>query len=375
MLDYTFLHNSTTQWLLAFGLGLLVTAGLYALNKLVAARVAKFAAHTRTIVDDILASVLGATRLPVLVVIGLFVGSHLLVLPERIELTITRIAIAAGLIQAAFWGDRAVHAWLRQYRASPQADPARATSTAALGFLARMLVWTVFLLMILDNMGVNITTLVASLGIGGVAVALAVQNVLGDLFASLSIVLDKPFVIGDFITVDDMSGTVEYVGLKTTRVRALTGEQLIFSNADLLGSRIHNLKRMESRRVVFSIGVEYGTPEDQMDEIPRLLGEIVKAQPQVRFDRAHFAGFGASSLDFEVVYFLNSADYRMHMDVKQAIFLAIYRAFNQRGIGFAFPTQTVHLVDAAAAGQQRSDAQADDRRGADNVAAWRGAPR
>jgi small-conductance mechanosensitive channel len=374
MLDYMFLNNSTSQWLLAAALAILVSASLYAANKLLAARIAKFAAHTRTGIDDVLAAALQATRLPVLIILGLFAGSHLLVLHERAELIITRIAIAAGLIQAAFWGDRAVHAWLHQYRASPQADPARATSTAALGFLARMLVWTVFMLMILDNMGVNITTLVASLGIGGVAVALAVQNVLGDLFASLSIVLDKPFVIGDFITVDDMAGTVEYVGLKTTRVRALTGEQLIFSNADLLGSRIHNLKRMESRRVVFTIGVEYGTAEDEMESIPKLLGEIVSAQQDVRFDRAHFAGFGPSSLDFEVVYTLASADYTIHMNVKQAIFLAIYRAFNQRGIGFAFPTQTVHLVDAAVGLQPKAEPAPDGRRGA-SVAAWRGAPR
>lgn len=374
MLDYELFGNTTLQWLLAGAVALLAIGLLYGLKSLLARRLAAFATHTATRVDDLLADTLSATRLPVILIIGLYAGSTLLDLPANTELVLSRIAIAAGLVQAALWGDHAVRAWLRQYRASPHTDPSHATSTAAIGFIVRMVVWTVFLLMILDNMGVNITTLVASLGIGGIAVALAVQNILGDLFASLSIVLDKPFVIGDFITVDELSGTVEYVGLKTTRLRSLNGEQLILSNADLLGSRIHNIKRMQSRRVVFSIGVTYGTPEERMAEIPRLIEGIVRERADVTFDRAHFSGFGASSLDFEVVYTVNTPDYGVHMDARQQIYLGIYRAFNERGIEFAFPTQTLHLVDAAAA-QATPDAAAAQQRGGVNIAALRGAPR
>ena len=346
MLDYVFLGNTTTQWLLASGAGLLSALFLYGLKSLLSRRIAAIAARTTTRIDDMLADTLAATRMPVIIIMSLYVGSTFLLLNERSTLLMSRVAIAAGLIQAALWGDRAVRAWLTRYRVNPHTDPSHATSTAAIGFIVRMIVWTVFLLMILDNLGVDITTLVASLGIGGIAVALAVQNILGDLFASLSIVLDKPFAIGDFISVDDMAGTVEYVGLKTTRVRSLNGEQMIISNADLLGSRIHNLKRMESRRVVFQLGVTYGTPDDVIADIPELVAHIIKEQDGVRFDRAHFSGFGASSLDFEVVYTVNSPDFNVHMDMRQAIYLGIYRSFNERGIEFAFPTQTLHLVSA-----------------------------
>jgi len=246
-------------------------------------------------------------------------------------------------VQAALWADRGLRAWLAEYRLSTD-DPARATSTAALGFILRILIWVVLVLMVLDNLGFNITTLVASLGIGGVAVALAVQNILGDLFASLSIVLDKPFVIGDFIVVEDMAGTVEYVGLKTTRIRSLAGEQIVYANAKLLGSRIHNLKRMETRRVAFTVGVVYGTPTQQLRAVPALIEAAIRGQAQVRFDRAHFSRLGPSSLDFEVVYFVENADYLVFMNVQQEIYLALYDSFCAQGIDFAFPTQTLHLA-------------------------------
>ena len=206
--------------------------------------------------------------------------------------------------------------------------------------------------MILDNLGFNITALVASLGIGGIAVALAVQNILGDIFASLSIALDKPFVIGDFIIVEDVLGTVEYIGLKTTRLRSLSGEQIVFSNVDLLKSRIRNYKRMFERRVVFTIGVVYQTAHATLERIPALVRSIVEQQPKTRFDRAHFKEYGDSALVFEVVYFVLDSDYNIYMDIQQAINLAIFRRFQVKGIEFAYPTRTLHVypspVDAAA---------------------------
>jgi len=208
--------------------------------------------------------------------------------------------------------------------------------------------WTVLLLMVLDNLGVNITTLVASLGIGGIAVALAVQNILGDLFASLSIVLDKPFVVGDFIIVDKYLGTVEYVGLKTTRLRSLGGEQLVFSNADLLKSRLQNMTRMNRRRAAFTVSVTYDTPTATLRRVPAMLTEIVKAQEPVTFDRAHFSGMAASSLNFDVVYWVETADFNRHMDILQEIYLQIMDRFAAEGIEFAFPTQTLHVHDARA---------------------------
>jgi small-conductance mechanosensitive channel len=202
--------------------------------------------------------------------------------------------------------------------------------------------------MILDNFGVNITTLVASLGIGGIAVALAVQNILGDLFSSLSILLDKPFVVGDFITVDGISGTVQYVGLKTTRIRSLSGEEIVISNSDLLKSRIHNNRRQETRRIVFSVGVTYDVTEQQLEMIPGMLKDIVSSKENVKFDRAHFKSYGASSLDFEVVYTMQTADYGVFMDTQQGINFEMFRRFNREGIEFAYPTQTVKLSNPEA---------------------------
>ncbi len=354
-MNFIFLGNTTMQWISAGSVAVSLTLVLCFMQSVLVRRLRAVAARTSTGLDDILVDTLSATRVFVMLIIGIYAGSTFLTLSGRAELFINRTVICAALVQAAIWGDRAVRAWLLQYRSSARADPGRSTSTAALGFIARVAVWVVVLLMMLDNLGVNITTLVASLGIGGIAVALAVQNILGDLFASLSIVLDKPFVIGDFITVDSVAGTVEYVGLKTTRVRSLDGEEIIFSNTDLLKSRIHNLKRMESRRVAFQLGITYGTAEEQVSAVPQLLASIVGAQKQVRFDRAHFSGFGPSSLDFEVVYIVNSADYAVHMDVRQAIFLDIYRTFRERGIEFAFPTQTLHVVHAGEGEAVRDD--------------------
>jgi len=195
----------------------------------------------------------------------------------------------------------------------------------------------------LDNLGINITTLIAGLGISGIAVALAIQNILGDLFASFSIVLDKPFVIGDFIIIDEYMGAVEHIGLKTTRIRSLSGEQLIFSNADLLKSRIRNYKRMFERRVVFSLGVVYQTPYEKMSKIPEIIRQAVEKNDHVRFDRAHFNAFGDYALLFETVYWIQDPDYTTYMNIQQAINLDILKQFGEVGIEFAYPTQTTML--------------------------------
>jgi small-conductance mechanosensitive channel len=191
---------------------------------------------------------------------------------------------------------------------------------------------------------VNVTALITGLGIGGVAIALALQAVLGDLFASLSIVLDKPFVIGDFITVGEFAGTVEHVGLKTTRVRSLSGEQVIFSNSDLLNGRIRNFKRMSERRILFGVGVTYQTPLESLRKIPGMIRAIVEGQSKTRFDRCHFKGFGDSSFDIETVYFVLDPDYAVYMDIQQAINFEIIRQFTAEGITFAYPTRTLFVA-------------------------------
>jgi len=341
-----FFDNSTLSWLTALGIAVGVALALYVTKAVVVHHLRRLAERTETKLDDIAVAALDATRPLVVVIMGLYAGSRVLALPPPVNVFATRVAIVTGLIQAAIWGNTALRAWLSEYYGNTTTDPARATSAAAVGFIARMVLWIVILLMILDNLGVNITTLVASLGIGGIAVALAVQNILGDLFASLSIVLDKPFVIGDFVIVDKYLGTIEYVGLKTTRIRSLGGEQLVFSNADLLKSRLQNMTRMERRRVVFGVSVGYDTPTDKLRTIPPMLTELVKAREPVTFDRAHFSGIGPSSYNFEVVYWVETPDYIRFMDIQQEIYLQLLDRLAAQGIELAFPTQTLHVHDA-----------------------------
>ena len=224
-----------------------------------------------------------------------------------------------------------------------ETDPASATTVSMLTFIAKLVLWAVVLLLALENAGIDVTALIAGLGVGGIAIALASQHILGDLFSALSIVLDKPFVLGDFIVVGDLMGTVEKIGLKTTRLRSLSGEQLIFSNADLLQSRTRNFKRMNERRVVFSLGVTYQTSADMLESIPGMIRKIIVSHDNVRFDRSHFKEYGDSALTFETVYYVLTAEFNRYMDIQQSINLALYRSFAKQGIEFAYPTQTIFV--------------------------------
>jgi small-conductance mechanosensitive channel len=185
-----------------------------------------------------------------------------------------------------------------------------------------------------------------------------VQNILSDLFASLSITLDKPFVLGDFIIVDDLLGTVEHIGLKTTRIRSLSGEQLIFSNNDLLKSRIHNYKRMAERRVPFTIGVTYQTPPEKLRKVPDMFKKLLEQFDDVHFDRAHFKSYGSYSLNFEFVYYVHTPDYNRYMDIQQALNLGLYDGFAAEGIEFAYPTQTLYM-DRAGGREKPAENQQD----------------
>lgn len=342
---FPFPSSTLIDW--ASGLGVAIVAALlmFGLQRFLIHRLDRRAGQTATGFDDWVLRMLRSTYSLFLLLISLYIGSLTLALPDQHALLLRRLAMTVVLVQAAVWGDVAVRTWRARYRA--QAGPADSSvgvlSTAILDFLLRLAVWIIVALMILDNLGFNITTLVASLGIGGIAVALAVQNVLGDLFASLSIVLDKPFVVGDFIIVDDILGTVEYIGLKTTRLRSLGGEQVIFSNGDLLKARIRNHQRMQTRRAAFIVRVSYATTEEQLRAIPDIVRSIITAQDDVNFERAHFSALSESSLDFEVVYWIQTADYFVYMNAQQAIYLALVRQLRALGIEFAQPLRKVQL--------------------------------
>ncbi|MCL4547484.1 MAG: mechanosensitive ion channel family protein [Bacteroidetes bacterium] len=211
-----------------------------------------------------------------------------------------------------------------------------------LSFL-NFVIWIIGLLFLLDNLGFQISTIVAGLGISGIAVALAAQAILGDLFSYFVIFFDRPVEIGDFITFDGKAGTIEKIGIKSTRVRSLSGEQLIVSNSKLTSSVLHNYKRMETRRIVFNLGVTYQTKSKQLKTIPGVIKSIIEKQELAKFDRAHFQSFGNSSLNYEVVYFIMSADYTKYMDTQEKINVEIYEQFEKLGIKFAYPTQTVFI--------------------------------
>jgi small-conductance mechanosensitive channel len=350
LLEQTYYGNTVLDWLTALGVVVAAALLLYLAKRLILARLTAWSRKTETRLDDFVVDILAGTRFLFLLIIALYFGSQYLELPPKPARLITHFAVIALLVQVALWGNRGIALWLGDYlKRHKDTDAASATTVSVLGFIARVALWGVLLLMILDNLGFNITTLVASLGIGGIAVALAVQNILGDIFASLSIALDKPFVIGDFIIVGEQLGTVEYIGLKTTRIRSLSGEQIVFSNNDLLNSRIRNFKRMYERRVLFGFGVVYQTSHEQLKKIPVMVREIIEGLENTRFDRAHFKEYGDSSLDFEVVYYVRSPDYNVYMDIQQDINLALFEQFTQAGIDFAYPTRTLYVTQTGAA--------------------------
>ncbi|MFQ5875775.1 MAG: mechanosensitive ion channel family protein, partial [Dehalococcoidia bacterium] len=225
-LDARFFGNTVQQWLIGLLVGVVTLVAVRLFEKVVIRRLAAVATRTETHWDDLVAYVLQQTKLSFLVVVGVYAAALVLVLPERVRAILTGVTVIALVIQGGFWASGAITFSLDRYRERQlKEDPASVTTMNAVGFVSRLLLWSAVLLLALDNLGVNITTLVAGLGVGGIAVALAVQSVLGDLFASLSIVLDKPFVIGDFLIIDEHRGAVEHIGLKTTRIRSLSGEQ------------------------------------------------------------------------------------------------------------------------------------------------------
>ncbi|HVT45842.1 MAG TPA: mechanosensitive ion channel family protein [Thermoanaerobaculia bacterium] len=346
----TWLGNSLDAWL-ATAFAITLTLLILRLIKAVLRHRLRHAHETESDFDDLFLDMVMRTRLLLL----LFPIAHFwfraLELPEKIDSMTRAFAIIAALIQVGLWASSVADFWLNRYRRSKlDVDPAAVTTVTALSFMIKLALWSIIVLMGLDNLGLDITALVAGLGIGGVAVALATQNILGDLFASLSIVIDKPFVIGDFIIVGEQLGTVEYVGLKTTRLRSLSGEQIIFSNQDLLQSRIRNFKRMAERRVALAFGVTYQTSRAKIERIPPTIRAMIEAQPLTRFDRAHFKGFGDSSLDFEIVFYVLAPEYGIYMDTQETINLEIMKYFEAEGIEFAYPTRTIHVADGGTPG-------------------------
>ena len=309
-------------------------------------RAETWAAQSSNATAQSVADVLAGTSRFLVLMVALLVGASMLDLPGRWENRLSQLWFVAVALQMGMWGMRAIGLGVGRYVARHSSAGMTQVSASAtlLSWGLRTLLWSVVLLAILSNVGVNITAFVASLGVGGIAVALAVQNILGDLFASLAIAVDKPFEVGDFIAVGDVTGTVQMIGLKTTRIRSLQGEQVVMSNTDLLKRTISNYRLMETRRIVFSFGITFDATAEQAEAVPQVVRKIIEGMPQLRFDRAHFKAFGGSSLDYEVVYIVQDPGYAVYMDLQQAINLAMMREFKAMGVEFAFPTRTVHIA-------------------------------
>lgn len=335
--------NSARAWLVAAAVAAGVVLGCLVVRRLLVSRLQRLAAKTASGLDDLILGMLADVRWWLIGATALYVASHGLTLSSLAEKGLKAAFVVGLAVQLLLTSRLAVNYTIntvmsRGKAGEGEADPAIQSASGIIRFIVMLALGSVLLLLVLANLEVEVTPLVTGLGIGGIAVALAAQSILTDLFGSLTILFDKPFLVGDFIIVGDKMGTVENIGVKTTRVRALSGEQLVFSNTDLLSSRIQNFKRMQERRILFALGVVYETPLEKLRQIPQIIREVVTANDQTRFDRAHFKGFGAYSLDFEVVYYVKAPDYNVYMDIQQGINLELVRRFAEMGVEFAYPT-------------------------------------
>ncbi|MFT4103000.1 MAG: mechanosensitive ion channel family protein [Burkholderiaceae bacterium] len=313
-------------------------------------RLAQWAGQTRFRADDVLAEVLGGTHRGLLALVSLLIGAGMIEWPPPWPSRISQLWFVVLALQIALWANRGVTVGLKRYAARNASGGATVSAAATLmSWGLRTLLWSIVALAILSNLGVNITAFVASMGVGGIAIALAAQNILGDLFASMSIAVDKPFEVGDFIAFGEVLGSVEHVGVKTTRLRSLGGEQIVIGNTDLLKQTIRNYKRMQQRRILFTFNVAYGCTPEQAERIPVIVREAIEASERLRFDRAHLLAFGESALRFEVVYFVLAAEYNVYMDEQQRINLRLMRELAALGARFAQPVRIVHVASAPSA--------------------------
>lgn len=351
---------TVAEWALGLAVALGALTALLFLHRfvlrLIDARVEKqkvASAGAHTFIADFVQAPARAMSVLFFFVFSLYLGSRASPLPRRVHEGLDTAMIVVSLVQLGLLLQQIANAVAQRWVAR-NAHAGSATVATGLRFASHAVIWVLVLILVLSNLGVEVTGLVAGLGVGGVAAALAVQNVLGDVFASLALYIDRPFDIGDSIQVGTDSGTVTRIGMRSTSVRGPGGNEIVFPNADLAKGRIHNFRRMEERRVVLAVGLVHGTSADDVERAVAVVRQIIEAQETVRLDRAHFRGFGATSLDLEAVYFVLSPDHAVFMDRQQAINLAILRRFAAEGLDLAFPTQSKQLLEA------EGDAKASD---------------
>lgn len=347
ILNVLFLDNTLIKWIIA---AIIITVSFLItkiLKTVVIRRLKKWALTTNTTWDNFIIDIIDRSVIPLLYISSVYFA----LLTLKFNATVERVIHIAYLFSVTFFVLKVISAAFKKFVYSfiQREEDSESKEKQAGGLIAivNIIIWICGVIFLIDNMGYNVTTLIAGLGVGGIAIALAAQAVLGDLFSYFVIFFDRPFEIGDFVTLGDENGVIEYIGIKTTRIRTLSGEQLVCSNTDLTNSRLHNYKRMEKRRIVFSLGVTYQTTHRQLANIPVMVKDIITSRSQLQFDRGHFSGYGDFSLNFEFVYYVLSPEYNIYMDNQQGIYLDIFTAFEKEGIEFAFPTQTLFVNQEA----------------------------
>lgn len=326
--------NTVQDYLIAFGVVVVGILIVQIFKRVLLNRFEKWAAKSETHFDDLIVRGIERFALPIATFAIIYWAIHTLKLSAKAE----KIVNVATAVVIAYFIIRLISALIQNLITSSvrkqENGDVKVKQIGGLMIIINMIIWVLGLVFLLDNLGYNVTTILTGVGIGGIAIALAAQNIVGDLFNYFVIFFDKPFEVGDSVTVDDKNGAIEYIGLKTTRIRSLTGEQIIISNSDLTKSRVHNFKRQETRRIAFTLSVRYQTSTEKLRKIPGILQKIVEEAPNTRFDRAHFAKFTEYGLAFEVVYFITVPDYIKYMDAQQEINLKIMEAFKNEGITF-----------------------------------------
>ncbi len=341
--DQMYFGNRVADYLTSLAVLIIGILAVRIIEGVIVRRLKEQVKRTATEIDDFLIELVESKVLPILYFGVFYISIQNLLLSPGLEKSIDVLGIALLTVLGIRLAVSVIYYGFERYWAAKEEDATQVQNLRRLLPIVKVVIWGIGITFLLDNLGFEISAVIAGLGIGGIAVALAAQAVLGDLFSYFSILFDKPFELGDFVIVEGHMGTIEHIGIKTTRIRSLGGEQLVFSNTDLTGSRLKNYKRMEQRRIVFKLGVTYQTPIEKLRGIPSIIKKLITDMPEARFDRAHFSGFGDFSLDIEIVYYVLTGDYNKYMDIQQDINLQIAEEFERQGIEFAYPTQTLFL--------------------------------
>ncbi len=342
-LELSFLNNRVLDYLICVGVFLLSVIIIKIFEVIILKRLKKWAEKTTTTLDDFVVGIFERVITPFLYLGALYLSIQILTLNAFLAKVVNVLGIAVLTIFTVRVASLLITYGFENYSRKTRQSSATDYSLKGILKVIKFILWSGAVIFFLDNLGFKISAVIAGLGIGGVAIALAAQAVLKDLFSYFSILFDRPFEVGDFVIVGDLLGTIEHIGIKTTRIRSLGGEQLVFSNSDLTNSRVRNYKRMQKRRVVFKLGVVYNTSLKTLKEIPQIIEKAIKSIKDTVFDRAHFSSYGDFNLVFEVVYYVLSSDYNKYMDIQQEINFLIKEEFEKKKIEFAFPTQTIHL--------------------------------